>query len=120
MQNEAEKSKTALVKIGEAGEVLQDVGDKISGAGEKLLPITAGVTALGTAAVKTASDFDSAMSKVAAVSGATGEELQALRNKAREMGAKTKFSASEAAEAMNYMAMAGWKSGDMLSGMRAL
>ncbi len=91
LQNEAEKSKTALVKIGEAGEVLQDVGDKISGAGEKLLPITAGVTALGTAAVKTASDFDSAMSKVAAVSGATGEDLQALRDKAREMGAKNQI-----------------------------
>ena len=75
------------------------------------------MTALGTAAVKTASDFDSAMSKVAAVSGATGDDLQALRDKAREMGSKTKFSASEAAEAMNYMAMAGWKTNDMLSGI---
>ena len=96
---------------------MQNVGDKISGAGEKLLPVTAGVTALGTVAVKTASDFDSAMSKVAAVSGATGDDLQALRDKAREMGSKTKFSASEAAEAMNYMAMAGWKTNDMLSGI---
>ena len=67
--------------------------------------------------MKTASDFDSAMSKVAAVSGATGDDLQALRDKAREMGAKTKFSVSEAAEAMNYMAMAGWKTNDMLSGI---
>ena len=49
------------------------------------------MTALGTAAVKTASDFDSAMSKVAAVSGATGDDLQALRDKAREMGSKTKI-----------------------------
>ena len=57
------------------------------------------------------------MSKVAAVSGATGDDLQALRDKAREMGEKTKFSASEAAEAMNYMAMAGWKTEDMLSGI---
>ena len=67
--------------------------------------------------MKTASDFDSAMSKVAAVSGATSDDLQALRDKAREMGSKTKFSASEAAEAMNYMAMAGWKTNDMLSGI---
>ena len=67
--------------------------------------------------MKTASDFDSAMSKVAAVSGATGDDLQKLRDKAREMGSKTKFSASEAAEAMNYMAMAGWKTNDMLSGI---
>ena len=117
LEAEAKNANSELAKIGEAGQVLQNVGDQISGAGEKLLPVTAGVTALGTAAVKTASDFDSAMSKVAAVSGATGDDLQALRDKAREMGAKTKFSASEAAEAMNYMAMAGWKTNDMLSGI---
>ena len=117
LETEAKNANSELAKIGEAGQVLQNVGDKISGAGEKLLPVTAGVTALGTAAVKTASDFDSAMSKVAAVSGATDDDLQALRDKAREMGAKTKFSASEAAEAMNYMAMAGWKTNDMLSGI---
>ena len=117
LEAEAKKANSELAKIGEAGQVLQNAGDKISGAGEKLLPVTAGITAIGTAAVKTASDFDSAMSKVAAVSGATGDDLQALRDKAREMGAKTKFSASEAAEAMNYMAMAGWKTNDMLSGI---
>ena len=117
LETEAKNANSELAKIGEAGQVLQNVGDKISGAGEKLLPVTAGVTALGTAAVKTASDFDSAMSKVAAVSGATDDDLQALRDKAREMGSKTKFSASEAAEAMNYMAMAGWKTNDMLSGI---
>ena len=89
-------------------------------AGKKLLPVTGAVTALGTAAVKTAADFDSAMSQVAAVSGATGSDLEALRDKAREMGAKTKFSASEAAEAMNYMAMAGWKTGDMLDGIEGI
>ena len=88
--------------------------------GQKLLPVTAGVTALGTIAVKTGADFDSAMSKVAAVSGATGSEMDALREKAREMGSKTKFSASEAAEAMNYMAMAGWKTNDMLSGIEGI
>ena len=60
------------------------------------------------------------MSKVAAVSGATGAELDKLREKAREMGAKTKFSASEAADAMNYMAMAGWKTGDMLDGIEGI
>ncbi len=117
LQTEASKTNTALAKIGEAGQIFENVGDKISGAGEKLLPVTAGVTALGTIAVKTASDFDSAMSKVAAVSGATGEDLQALRDKAREMGSKTKFSANEAAEAMNYMAMSGWKTTDMLNGI---
>ena len=60
------------------------------------------------------------MSKVAAVSGATGAELDKLREKAREMGAKTKFSASEAADAMNYMAMAGWKTEEMLGGIEGI
>lgn len=55
------------------------------------------VAALGGTAVKTAADFDSAMSQVAAVSGATGSDLEALGEKVREMGANTKFSASEAA-----------------------
>ena len=60
------------------------------------------------------------MANVAAISGATGDDLQALRDKAREMGEKTKFSASEAADAMSYMAMAGWKTGDMLSGIEGI
>ena len=67
-----------------------------------------------------AADFDSAMSRVAAVSGATGSDFDSLRDKAREMGAKTKFSATEAADAMNYMAMAGWKTEDMLSGIEGV
>ena len=120
LTTEANNSHTALEKMGVLGETLQSAGDKISGVGQKLLPVTAGVTALGTIAVKTGADFDSAMSKVAAVSGATGSEIDALREKAREMGSKTKFSASEAAEAMNYMAMAGWKTNDMLSGIEGI
>ena len=63
---------------------------------------------------------DTAMSKVAAVSGATGTDLSKLTEKAKEMGAKTKFSASEAAEAMNYMAMAGWKTEEMLNGVEGI
>ena len=121
LQTEATKSQEALVKIGQAGETLEKVGGKIADVGETLTThVTVPVLAAGTAAVKTASDFDTAMSKVAAVSGATGDELQDLRDKAREMGAKTKFSASEAAEAMNYMAMAGWKTGDMLDGIEGI
>jgi TP901 family phage tail tape measure protein len=120
LENQAEQSATAMQKIAATGEKLQETGDKISGVGEKLMPVTAAVTGLGTVAVKTAADFDTAMSKVAAVSGATGDDLDALREKAREMGAKTKFSASEAAEAMNYMAMAGWKTSDMLSGIEGI
>ena len=114
LETQANQSATAMQKIATAGEGLKSAGDKVSSAGEKLLPASAAVTALGVAAVKTASDFDSSMSQVASVSGATGEDFDKLRAKAREMGAKTKFSASEAADAMNYMAMAGWKISDML------
>ena len=120
LEQQAEQFSVALQKIGATGEKLQTVGNKISSVGQKLLPVTGVVTGLGTAAVKTAADFDSAMSKVAAVSGATGSDFDSLRDKAREMGAKTKFSATEAADAMNYMAMAGWKTEDMLSGIEGV
>lgn len=62
-------------------------------------------------------NFDTSMSKVEAVSGATAEEMQQLRDKAKEMGATTKFTATEASEAFNYMAMAGWKTEDMMEGI---
>ena len=120
LERQAEQASVALQRIGAAGEKLRDVGSAIEGAGRKLMPVTAAVGGLSAAAVKVASDFDSAMSQVAAVSGAAGKELDALRDKAREMGSKTKFSASEAAEAMNYMAMAGWKTGDMLEGIEGI
>ncbi len=120
LEEQANQSATALQKIAATGEKWKEVGGNIENAGKKLLPVTATVTALGTASVKTAADFESSMSKVAAVSGATGSDLEALSKKAREMGSKTKFSASEAAEAMNYMAMAGWKTEDMLSGIEGV
>ena len=120
LEEQANQSATAVQKIASAGEGLKSAGEKVTSAGEKLLPVTGAVTALGTVAVKTAADFDSSMSQVAAVSGATGDDFDKLREKAREMGAKTKFSASEAADAMNYMAMAGWKTEDMLSGIEGI
>ena len=120
LERQAGQSAVALQKIAATGEKLKTVGSAIEGVGQKLMPVTAAVGGLGAVAVKVASDFDSAMSQVAAVSGATGKDLEALRDKAREMGSKTKFSASEAAEAMNYMAMAGWKTGDMLSGIEGI
>lgn len=120
LEEQANKSATAMQKIAATGEQLKDVGGNIESAGKKMLPVTATVTALGTASVKMAADFEAAMSKVAAVSGASASEMEALTAKAREMGSKTKFSASEAAEAMNYMAMAGWKTEDMLSGIEGV
>lgn len=120
LQQEAATTSTALSKIDVAGQKMEAVGNSIAGAGKKMMGITTVIGGVGVAAVKTAADFDSAMSQVAAVSGATGDDFDALRDKAREMGAKTKFSATEAAEAMNYMAMAGWKTGDMLDGIEGV
>ena len=120
LQEEAASTSVALAKIDEAGKKIEAFGDSVTGVGQKIMPASLAVAGLGTAAVKTAADFDESMSKVAAVSGATGDDLDALREKAREMGAKTKFSASEAADAMNYMAMAGWKTEDMLSGIEGI
>lgn len=120
LQQEAATTNTALSKIDVAGQKMEAVGNSIAGAGKKMIGVTTVIGGVGVAAVKTAADFDSAMSQVAAVSGAMGKDFDALRNKAREMGAKTKFSATEAAEAMNYMAMAGWKTEDMLSGIEGI
>lgn len=75
------------------------------------------VGGFGATAVNAGMQFDATMSEVSAISGATGKEFDSLRAKALEMGAKTKFSASEAAEAMTYMGMAGWKTQDMLDGI---
>lgn len=75
---------------------------------------------LGAASIKVGMAFESEMSKVSAISGATGTDLQKLTDKAKEMGAKTKFSATESAQAMEYMAMAGWKTGDMLNGIEGI
>lgn len=120
LQEQAATTSVTLEKIAAAGDKFEKAGDSITNAGKQISVASAAVTGLGVAAVKTAADFDSAMANVAAISGATGDDLQALRDKAREMGEKTKFSASEAADAMSYMAMAGWKTGDMLSGIEGI
>lgn len=67
--------------------------------------------------VEIGSGFETSMSKVSALSGAQGEELGALEAKARELGASTTFSASQAADALGYMALAGWDSQQMLDGV---
>lgn len=71
----------------------------------------------GQAIINTGMEFDAQMSTVASISGATGEELEQLREKAKEMGATTSFSATESAQALEYMAMAGWKTEDMTNGL---
>lgn len=78
------------------------------------------VVGLGTAILKTGMDYESGMSKVQAISGATGDEMARLGDKAMEMAAKTKFSTADSAEAFQYMAMAGWKASDMVDGLAGI
>ncbi|UXR54481.1 phage tail tape measure protein [Staphylococcus schleiferi] len=113
---------TTMGKIGSKfsqwGPKLQDIGKKMQAVGKSMtLHVTAPVVAGFGLAAKKSIDFDDSMRKVKATSGATSGEFQQLRDKALEMGAKTKFSASQSAEALNYMALAGWDTKDMLNGI---
>lgn len=82
--------------------------------------VGSGIAALGTYAAKVGGDFEAQMSKVSAISGATGNDLQALEDKAKQLGIDTKFSATEAGQAFEYMAMAGWKTEQMLDGVAGI
>lgn len=86
--------------------------------------VAAGVTISAGAGiadtVKTYADFEAAMSEVKAISGATSEEFAQLTEKANQMGAVTKFTASESAEAFKYMAQAGWDAKEMMDGIEGL
>ena len=124
LENQANQSATALQKISATGEKLKTVGDNISSAGKKLLPVTAGVTALGTAAVSTAANFESSMSQVQATMGITKDAMSTVNGEsvntmdtlsalAKKMGSETAFSASECAEALNYLALAGYDTQQM-------
>ena len=114
----AQKMKAMADKVKAVGDKVKEVGDNMQQLGRDLtthvtVPIATGFAAV----VKTTADFDEQMSKVKAISGANADEFDQLRDKAREMGEKTRFSATESGEAMEYMAMAGWKTEDMLEGL---
>jgi TP901 family phage tail tape measure protein len=103
------------------GQKMQDIGKKMESVGKNLsMKVTAPLMALGGVAVKVGSDFEAGMSEVQAISGATGNDLEKLKEKAKEMGATTKFSASESAEALKYMSMAGWETNQMLDGLEGV
>ena len=120
LEEQAKRSGVAVQEIAAKGEKLKEMGNKVTNVGKAFMPATVAIAGLGAAAVKTASDFDTQMSKVQAISGATGKQFDDLKAKAREMGSKTKFSASEAGAAFEYMAMAGWKTEDMLDGIEGI
>ena len=119
---ELDADTSALVKkldgvsrqIGNIGKSFERVGTNLTQ--NVTVPIAAGFGA----AIKTAADFDAQMSKVKAISGATEDEFAQLESKAREMGKQTKYSATESGEAFEYMAMAGWKTDEMLNGIEGI
>ena len=124
LERQANQSATAMQKIAATGESLKTTGDNISNAGKKLLPVTAAVTAMGGASIQTAANFESSMSQVQATMGVTKESMttldgqsvntmDALSKLAQEMGASTAFSATECAEALNYLALAGYDTQQM-------
>ena len=98
-------------KLGTVGKVCTGVGKTLTAA------ITAPVVGIGVASAKTAMEFQAGMQEVSAISGATGKDLDTLSNLAKEMGRTTKFSATDSAEALKYMGMAGWKTQDMVKGL---
>ena len=108
-QDKAEKELSSLSKKG--------FGALEKAAKAATTAVAAGATAIGGYALKVGTSFESTMSEVQAISGATGDQMQLLSDKAKEMGSTTSFSATEAGEAMTYMAMAGWKTEDMLDGI---
>ncbi|PTK32211.1 phage tail tape measure protein [Staphylococcus hominis] len=125
-QKEAqEAARISNSSFGRLGQKFTDIGPKLTSVGATMksvgrsmsMYVTAPVVAGFGLAAKKSIDFDDSMRKVKATSGATSGEFQQLRDKALEMGAKTKFSASESAEALNYMALAGWDTKDMLGGI---
>ena len=129
LEKQAKESASVIgTQMQVAGQKMQELGDKIKGVGDKFsqvgqtltMKVTAPIVAGFTAAIKTTADFDAEMSKVQAISGATASDMETLTAKAREMGETTKFSATESGQAFEYMAMAGWKTEDMLGGIEGI
>lgn len=117
-------------EVRQSGDAAEDAADDVGTFGDVLKAnlaseaikagiekIAEGIKTAGSYALDAGMSFEAGMSEVAAISGAAGSELAALTEKAKEMGATTKFSATESAEAFKYMAMAGWDSGRMLDGI---
>lgn len=124
-ESQLESSRTKLEKYGEAmqkaGGRLKDVGDRTTEIGKGLsMKVTTPLLGVGTAAVMVGAEFEQSMSKVSALSGATGDDLERLEGQARELGKTTVFSATQAAEAQAFLAMAGYEVNEILDSMPGL
>ena len=121
LQVQASKWTTAGKSIEEFGNKVKSVSDKLDTLGSTLTTtLTLPVLAIGTAAVTTGNDFEAQMSRVQAIAGATGDELEQLTQQAMDLGAETSFSASEVAEGMENLASAGFNTQEIMEAMPGL
>lgn len=111
IQNEIENTGKKLDGLSKLGTGITSVGKTLT------TSLTLPIVGIGTAATKVATDFEYSMSQVKAISGATGEEFEALEDTAIQLGGSTKYSAGEVADAMTEMAKAGWTTQQILDGM---
>ncbi|MCM1315758.1 MAG: phage tail tape measure protein [Prevotella sp.] len=140
IENTRDETSRLESQLTEANQRIEELGDGLEHSGQQARDsanggytvlgnvfanvITEGIKLAGTAlknftqdVIATGTEYEAAISNVVAISGAMAEEVELLQSKAEEMGATTKFTATESAEAMSYMAMAGWKVNDMVSGL---
>ena len=100
-----------------AGKRLKEVGMAAGMVGAGMVGLAAPVLAVGAGAIRTAGDFEASMNRVAAITGATGENFDNLRELAKDLGATTQFSASQAAEAQQYLGMAGFSTNQIMEAL---
>jgi TP901 family phage tail tape measure protein len=104
--------------LNQASGMLKDFSAGVKQTGQTLTrTLTVPIVGVGSAMLKTAADFERAMNQVGAVTGATGEEFNMLREQAKELGRTTKFTATQAAEGMNFLAMAGFETSQIMTAM---
>ena len=121
LQLEASNWTQAGKKLEEFGNKVTNISNKIDGLGTTLTTsLTLPVLAIGTAAVTTGNDFEAQMSRVQAIAGATGDELEKLTDQAIDLGATTSFSASEVAAGMENLASAGFTTQEIMDAMPGL
>ena len=118
LAEEAVRTNSTIAGLSSIGSTLTGAGRAISSTGKALtLGLTMPIVGAGTAAARLGMGFDASMSRVQAISRVSEKDFERLKNKAREIGATTQFTATEAAQAMIALAQAGWKTEDMLSGV---
>lgn len=124
-QADVNKTSNEMKNLGDTTKTVDDGFTVLKGtmanlASEAIKKVAEGAKNLAKSVFEAGSNFEASMSNVKAISGATGDEMLQLKSKAEEMGSKTKFTATEAGDAMSYMAMAGWKTSDMLNGIEGI